>query len=191
MSDPLERFASWFAEAKATEPHDATAMALATADREGRPSVRMVLLKGVDARGFVFFTNLSSPKSMALSENPRAELCFHWPRSKRQVRISGAVERVSDEEADRYFASRPRLSQLGAWASLQSARMASRLQLEQAVAAAALRFGLGPVPRPAHWSGFRLLPEEMEFWSERAFRHHDRERFKRDAAGWQFERLFP
>ncbi len=189
--DPFALFEQWFAAARATEPDDATAMALGTADPSGRPSVRMVLLKAADAQGFVFYTNLASPKSDDLRANPRASLCFHWAKSERQVRIDGPVEPVSAAEADAYFASRPRLSQLGAWASQQSQPMRGRFDLEQAVAAAALRFHVGVVPRPPHWSGFRVLPERMEFWHQRPFRHHDRQLFVRDGAGWREQWLFP
>jgi pyridoxamine 5'-phosphate oxidase len=189
--DPLALFQEWFAEARAAEPGDPTAMSVATADATGRPSVRMVLLKHADERGFVFYTNLDSPKSHDLRANPRAALCFHWPKLERQVRVDGRVEPVSDTEADAYFATRPRLSQLGAWASHQSRPIAGRFVLEQAVAAAALRFPLGPVPRPPFWSGWRVVPERIEFWHQRPFRHHDRQRFTRDGDGWRMEWLFP
>lgn len=189
--DPIVQFQEWFAAARVHEPHDPTAMALATADATGRPAVRMVLLKHADVRGFVFYTNLSSPKSAALWANPRAALCLHWPKLERQVRIDGVVEPVAAAEADDYFASRPRLSQLGAWASRQSEPMGGRFELESAVARAAARFALGPVPRPPHWSGWRVVPEQIEFWQQRAFRHHDRQRFTRAGAGWRDEWLFP
>ncbi len=166
-------------------------MSLATVDAAGRPSVRMVLLKAADARGFVFYTNLGSPKIADLTANPRAALCLHWPILERQVRIEGRVEAVSEEEADAYFASRPRLSQLGAWASAQSQPMAGRFVLEQAVAAMALKFPVSAVPRPSFWSGRRVVPDLIEFWQQRAFRHHDRERFVRTAEGWQSQWLFP
>lgn len=188
---PFALFEEWFAAAKATEPDDPTAMALATADATGRPSVRMVLLKAFDARGFVFYTNLESPKAADLRANPRAALCLHWAKLERQVRIDGRVEPVTDPEADAYFASRPWLSQLGAWASRQSQPMTGRLELEQAVAAATLRFHVGRVPRPPHWSGFRVVPDAIEFWVQRPFRHHDRQRFTRDGAAWRHEWLFP
>lgn len=193
MADPapLTLFQEWFAEAKANEPFDPTAMAVATADAAGRPSVRMVLLKHADERGFVFYTNLESPKSNALRANPQAELCFHWPKLERQVRIHGRVEAVSDAEADAYYATRPRLSQLGAWASRQTQPIAGRFVLEQAVAAVGLRFPLGTVPRPPYWSGWRVVPESIEFWQSRAFRHHDRRVFTRDADGWKQQWLFP
>lgn len=188
---PFALFADWFAAAQATEPYDPTAMALATADASGRPSVRMVLLKRHDERGFVFYTNLGSPKSLDLKVNPRAELCFHWPRSERQVRVRGEVVAVDGAEADAYFATRARMSQLGAWASRQSEPMAGRFVLEQEVATTALRFPAGRVPRPPFWSGWRLVPTEIEFWHARAFRHHDRQRFVRAGDGWRMEWLFP
>lgn len=190
-SDPFDLFAEWFALAKKTEPDDPTACALATADLGGRPSVRMVLLKGFDRRGAVFYTNLESPKAADLQTNPRAALCFHWARLERQVRIDGPVEPVPADEADAYFATRPRLSQLGAWASRQSRPMTGRFELEQAVAGAAARFGLGAVPRPPHWSGFRVRPDVFEFWVQRPFRHHDRQRFTRQGDDWQQQWLFP
>jgi len=189
--DPMVRFQEWFAEARAREATDATAMSLATADATGRPAVRMVLLKAVDARGFVFYTNLTSPKIADLGANPRAALCFHWAKLERQVRIEGRVETVSDAEADAYFATRARLSQLGAWASQQSKPMAGRWVLEQEVAKAALKFGVGAVPRPPFWSGRRVVPDVIEFWQQRAFRHHERERYWRGAEGWQSGWLFP
>lgn len=190
--DPIALFGTWYAEAREHRGIvDASAMSLATADGKGRPSVRMVLLKAVDARGFVFYTNLGSPKARDLAANPQAELAFHWAPLTRQVRVHGAVQPVSAEEADAYFATRPRLSQLGAWASVQSTEMPHRLALQTAVAAAALRFGVGAVPRPPHWSGYRVVPESMEFWTERPFRHHDRMLFKRTADGWEKQWLFP
>lgn len=190
-TDPFALFEEWIAAARKSEPDDPTACALATADSRGRPSVRMVLLKGFDERGPVFYTNLESPKAADLQANPHAALCFHWAKLERQVRIDGAVEPVAPEEADAYFATRPRLSQLGAWASRQSRPMSGRFELEQAVAAAAARFGIGRVPRPPHWSGFRIVPETFEFWVQRPFRHHDRQRFTRGAGGWQHTWLFP
>jgi pyridoxamine 5'-phosphate oxidase len=190
-SDPIAKFHEWFAEARAAEPHDPTALALATSDANGQPGVRMVLLKHADDRGFVFYTNLQSPKSDALRANARAALCFHWPKLDRQVRIDGPVESVTDSEADAYFATRPRLSQLGAWASHQSYPMAGRFELEKAVAIAAARFALGTVPRPPHWSGWRVAPARIEFWQAKAFRHHDRQRFTREGTVWRDEWLFP
>ncbi len=188
---PIGKFQQWLAEARTHEPNDPTAMALATAGEDGRPAVRMVLLKHADERGFVFYTNLQSPKSLALRAHPRASLCLHWPKLERQVRIDGPVVAVDPAEAGAYFATRPRLSQLGAWASAQSQPMAGRFELERAVAAAAARFPIGTVPRPPHWSGWRVVPEEIEFWQARAFRHHDRERFTLDCEGWRAEWLFP
>lgn len=151
----------------------------------------MVLLKSFDVQGFVFYTNLNSPKAKDLYTNPRASLCLHWAKLERQVRITGRVEPVSEAQADDYFATRPRLSQLGAWASRQSEPMSGRFELEQAVAAATLRFHVGKVPRPPHWSGLRVVPDRMEFWQQRPFRHHDRQVFVRAAAGWQQQWLFP
>ncbi len=191
LPDPMRLFQEWFAEARDREKSDATAMALATADASGKPAVRMVLLKTVDARGFVFFTNLGSPKAENLRANPRAELCFHWPVLERQVRISGDVEPVTDAEADAYFATRPRLSQLGAWASRQSKPMNGRYELEQAVARETVRFGVGAVPRPGFWSGFRVVPQAIEFWHQKPFRHHDRQRYTRVGQGWHHEWLYP
>ncbi len=190
--EPYAMFQEWYASARACrEIVDASAMALATADATGRPSVRMVLLKHFDASDFVFYTNLDSPKARQLKENPRAELCFHWAPLHRQVRLHGAVEPVSPSEADEYFKTRPRLSQLGAWASVQSQPMPHRFALEAAVAPAAARFGIGPVPRPPGWSGFRLVAEEMEFWTEGPFRHHDRVLFGRSGSRWEKRWLFP
>lgn len=177
--------------ARATETTDPTAMALATVDPAGRPAVRMVLLKAADPRGFVFYTNLNSPKAADLHAHPQAALCFHWAKLERQVRIDGRVEPVSDEEADRYFASRPWLSQLGAWASRQSEPMRDRFEFEQAVASTTLRFKFGTVPRPPHWSGFRVVPDRYEFWVQKPFRHHERHLFVRDGDRWQEQWLFP
>lgn len=190
-TDPIALFQEWFTAARAVELSDATAMAVATADPGGRPSVRMVLLKHADEHGFVFYTNLESPKSSDLRANPRAELCFHWPKLERQVRVAGVVEPVSEVEGDAYFASRPRLSQLGAWASKQSRPIAGRFVLEQAVAATALQFPIGAVPRPPFWSGWRVVPNRIEFWQQRAFRHHDRRVFLRQDDDWQMQWLFP
>jgi pyridoxamine 5'-phosphate oxidase len=189
--NPFQMFQDWFAEAKASEKDDPTAMALATCDAEGRPAVRMVLLKAADERGFVFYTNLDSPKAQQLKAHPRAALCLHWAQLERQVRVEGAVVPVGAEEADAYFASRPRLSQLGAWASKQTQPIAGRWVLEQAVAAVALRYPLGAVPRPPNWSGYRVVPDQIEFWHQRPFRHHDRQRFTLKDGAWQHEWLFP
>jgi pyridoxamine 5'-phosphate oxidase len=190
MTDPLQRFGEWLDAAKASALPEPTAMALATADRAGNPSVRMVLLKGFDRAGFVFYTNLGSPKACDLEENPKAELCFYWAPA-RQVRVRGAVEPVTRAEADAYFASRPRISQLGAWASRQSQPLGGYAELERAVTAFALRFAVKMVPRPDFWSGFRLVPAQIEFWEQRPFRLHHRVRFTYGAEGWEEQDLFP
>jgi pyridoxamine 5'-phosphate oxidase len=188
--DPIEQFARWFAEAAAREP-DANAMTVATVAADGAPSARMILLKGVDDRGFVFYTNLESRKAGELRDNPRVALCFHWKSLGRQVRVEGVVEGVSAAEADAYFASRPRESQLGAWASDQSRPLQSRALLEERVGAAEKRFAGGAIPRPPHWSGYRVLPSRIEFWENRPFRLHDRLVFLRDGGSWRSERLYP
>ena len=188
--DPHALFESWFAEAMAAEPTLPTAMSVATADAAGRPSVRMVLLKAHDT-GFVFYTNLDSRKAGELAAHPVAALLFHWKSLARQVRIEGPIEPVSDAEADAYFASRARDSQLGAWASDQSRPLESRAVFEARFAAARARYEGLAVPRPANWSGFRILPERIEFWQERPYRLHERRLFTRDGGGWREGLLYP
>jgi pyridoxamine 5'-phosphate oxidase len=190
-SDPLEIFERWFGEAKESEPNDPNAMALAAVGADGMPSLRMVLLKGYDGRGFVFYTNFESRKGRQILAQPKVALLFHWKSLRRQVRIEGEVTPVGDEEADPYFDSRPRSSQIGAWASEQSRPLESRFDLEKRVAKFAAKYSLGKVPRPPHWSGFRVAPKMIEFWQEGAFRLHDRLVYHRDGDGWRTERLFP
>ena len=189
--DPFALFDSWFAEARLSEPNDAEAMALATADADGHPSVRMVLLKGHDQRGFVFYTNLDSRKGAELAANPQAGLLFHWKSLRRQVRIEGSVSAVSDGEADAYFATRGRDSRLGAWASDQSRPLADRATFEARVVAMRERFGDGDIPRPPRWSGFRVTPQRIEFWSDRDARLHERRLFLATDAGWSEGLLYP
>ena len=189
--NPLDLFQTWLTDAAKSGLREPTAMAVATVDADGKPHARMMLLKGADADGFVFYTNLGSPKASDLAANPRAALCFYWMPLGRQVRVEGSVTPVSDEEADAYFATRPRLSQLGAWASRQSRLMPGRFVLEKEVARHALRFSVGKIPRPEWWSGFRLKPESIEFWVEKPFRHHDRILYRKTKDGWEVDRLFP
>ncbi|OQW48016.1 MAG: pyridoxamine 5'-phosphate oxidase [Proteobacteria bacterium SG_bin6] len=191
MTDPFALFDAWFAEATASEPNDPNAMALATADADGRLGLRTVLLKGHDARGFVFYTNQQSRKGADLAAHAQAALLFHWKSLRRQVRIEGPVSPVSDVEADAYFATRPRDSQLGAWASDQSRPLASRALFEERFAEVKVRFEGGAVPRPPHWSGYRVAPERIEFWQDRAFRLHERRLFTRADDGWAEGLLYP
>jgi pyridoxamine 5'-phosphate oxidase len=191
LQSPFSVFTQWLALAKEHEPNDPNAMALATADPDGLPDVRMVLLKDVDEAGFVFYSNLDSVKGAQLASNPQAALCFHWKSLRRQVRVRGPIVPVSDAEADSYFQSRARDSRIGAWASAQSRPLESRFALERAVAEHALRFGVGPVPRPPFWSGFRLAPSRIEFWRDRPFRLHDRLVYERAGNGWTTSRLYP
>ena len=192
-SEPLALFAEWLADAEKNEPNDPTAMALATVDSAGLPNVRMVLLKDFDERGFVFYTNVESAKGMELTGSPKAALCFHWKSLRRQVRVRGPVEPVSDAESDAYFQSRPRDSRIGAWASKQSRPLESRFALEKAVAVFAARHAIGEIPRPPYWSGFRVRPLSIEFWQDRPFRLHDRVKFERPDlnARWAQTRLYP
>lgn len=189
--DPLARFQEWFAQASKEEPNLPESMTLATADSKGRPSARMVLLKGADEQGFVFYTNMDSRKGQELGDNPHAALVFHWKSLKRQVRVTGPVERVSDSEADDYFATRARGAQIGAWSSDQSRPMKSAHELEKRVAKYTAKFGVSRIPRPDFWSGYRLVPDEIEFWEERLFRLHSRVHYQRVGDSWTTNYLFP
>ncbi len=190
-TDPFHHFDAWFAEAATSEPNDPNAMTLATATTRGMPSARIVLLKAHDRRGFVFYTNQDSRKGAELAANPHAALLFHWKSRQRQVRIEGRTEPVTDAEADEYYASRPRISRLGAWASLQSQPLPDRATLERRLAEMEDRFPGADIPRPPHWSGLRVVPDRFEFWQEAPFRLHDRTIFTRDGDGWARARLYP
>jgi pyridoxamine 5'-phosphate oxidase len=189
--DPIALFQTWFAEAVDSRIEEPSAMTVATVDPNGHPDARMMLLKGADERGFVFYTNLGSAKAKALMHDPHVALCFYWAEIGKQVRVRGRANRVSDEEADAYFATRPRLSQISAWASKQSQPMRGYFELETEVAKSALRFGLGEIPRPPFWSGFRVVPERIELWLQKAFRRHQRILYERTRDGWQKRWLYP
>ena len=191
--EPFALFEAWLNEAIKSEPNDPNAMALATVDPDGLPDVRMVLMKGFDTEGFVFYSHIASQKGRELAANPKAALLFHWKSLRRQVRIRGNVTPVTDTEADAYFATRPKQAQIGAWASKQSEALESRFAFEQAIAKVAARYVIGEVPRPPGWSGWRITPSRIEFWHDRPFRLHDRIEFRRDAAGqkWSKTRMYP
>lgn len=190
-ADPMSQIAHWLKEAEGKETIEPAAMSVATVDADGRPSLRMVLLRGIDTRGLVFYTNLSSRKACDIRANPWVALCLHWKSMSRQIRVEGRAELVSDAEADAYFSSRTRDSQIGAWASKQSHRLAGRFELEDRVAKFAAKFGTGAVPRPAFWSGYRVTPERIEFWEDRPFRLHDRTHWDLHNGAWTSHKLYP
>ncbi|WP_353642289.1 pyridoxamine 5'-phosphate oxidase [Mesorhizobium sp. WSM2239] len=191
-AEPFRLFAEWLDDAVKSEPNDPNGVALATVDEHGMPDVRMVLLKGFDEQGFVFYTNFESTKGREILSSMKAAMCFHWKSLRRQVRVRGPVEIVSDAEADAYYTTRPRGSRIGAWASKQSRPLESRFALEKAVAEYTARYAFGDIPRPPYWSGFRIKPQTIEFWHDRPFRLHDRIMFSRtDAGGWEKTRLYP
>lgn len=193
MTDPFALFAEWYAEAEKSEPNDPNAMSLATVDETGLPNVRMVLMKGYDAQGFVFYTNFESQKGREILASGKAAINFHWKSLRRAVRVRGPVAQVSDAEADEYFNSRPRDSRIGAWASQQSRPLESRFALEKAVALYAAKYAVGPVPRPPHWSGFRITPLYFEFWQDKPFRLHERTVLRRESASaaWTETKFYP
>ncbi|MGV1790732.1 pyridoxamine 5'-phosphate oxidase [Rhizobium sp. A37_96] len=193
QNEPFTLFAAWLREAESTEPNDPNAVALATVDKDGLPNVRMVLLKGFDSDGFVFYTNFESQKGQEILSQKKAAMCFHWKSLRRQVRLRGLVEVVTDNEADEYFKTRARGSRIGAWASKQSRPLESRFALEKAVAEYTARYAIGEIPRPSYWSGFRIRPLSIEFWHDRQFRLHDRIEFRRDVpeGAWQKVRMYP
>ncbi|MFJ6322702.1 MULTISPECIES: pyridoxamine 5'-phosphate oxidase [Rhizobium] len=193
QNEPFTLFAAWLREAETTEPNDPNAVALATVDKDGLPNVRMVLLKGFDSDGFVFYTNFESQKGQEILSQKKAAMCFHWKSLRRQVRLRGLVEVVTDKEADEYYKTRARGSRIGAWASKQSRPLEGRFALEKAVAEYTARYAIGDIPRPPYWSGFRIRPLSIEFWHDRQFRLHDRIEFRRDVpeGAWQKVRMYP
>ena len=189
--DPIALFETWFQEAIDSGCEQSSAMSVATLDIDGAPDARMMLLKGVDERGFVFYTNMQSAKARALLRDPRVALCFYWENIDKQIRVRGRAEMVSNNEADAYFATRPRLSQISAWASKQSQNMRGYFEFEAEVAKAVFRFGIGEIPRPSFWSGFRVVPDRIEFWKQKPFRRHERVLYQRATEGWQTQWLYP